>query len=226
MKIMLKNEGNINFNNKYHIELTKSNRLIEIDNNYLSKVVKPQQTIVIEIKLIFVSREPPDNSFLLCFKLVDDKNKNVSGSVYECNFIINRDEDDDNYSNSNDVDNEYNEEDKVDKKMKNKKKKNSFSSEDNDNEKENENENKNKNDNNNSNKNKNINLNFSNKISDDEFEKIYSDLNEEYNLLSIGKEKDFIKIKINEILQKENIEYQTKDDLIEIIKEKLLDFIF
>ena len=64
------------------------------------------------------------------------------------------------------------------------------------------------------------------KINEDDFEKIYKDLNEEYNIEKMGKNRDFIKKSINEILQNLNKKFNNKNELIDFIKEKLLDYIF
>ena len=64
------------------------------------------------------------------------------------------------------------------------------------------------------------------KINEDDFEKIYKDLNEEYNIEKMGKNRDFIKKSINEILQNLNKKFNNKNELIEFIKEKLLEYIF
>ena len=64
------------------------------------------------------------------------------------------------------------------------------------------------------------------KINEDDFEIIYKDLNEEYNIEIIGKSRDFIKKSINEILQNLNKKFNNKNELIDFIKEKLLDYIF
>ena len=236
MKIKLKNEGNIIFNNKYHIDLNKSNSLIEIENNYLTKVVKPQETIEIEIKLIFILNDSLENNFSLCFKLVDDKNKSVSGSTLECNFHINKDDEEDNYNNSSDNGNNnfgnknHNKSDDEfdDSKNKNKnnyKKKNSSSNSDDNEHFDNDNHN---NDNNNDDDDEdNKNIDFNDKINEDDFEKLYDSLNDEYNIEVMGKNKDFIKIHINKILKENDTSnINNKNELIEFIKEKLLDYLF
>ena len=64
------------------------------------------------------------------------------------------------------------------------------------------------------------------KINEDDFEKIYKDLNEEYNIEKMGKNRDFIKKSINEILQNLNKKFNNKNELIDFIKEKLLEYIF
>jgi hypothetical protein len=64
------------------------------------------------------------------------------------------------------------------------------------------------------------------KINEDDFEKIYKDLNEEYNIEKMGKNRDFIKKSINEILQNLNKKFNNKNELIEFIKENLLEYIF
>ncbi len=233
MKIKLKNEGNIIFNNRYHIDLNKSNSLIEIENNYLTKVVKPQETIEIEIKLIFILKDSLENNFSLCFKLVDDKNKSVSGSTLECNFHINKDEEDNNYNNSSDDDknnfgnenhNKSDEEfnDSKTKKKNSYKKKNSSSNSD-DNERFN-NDNHNEDDDDDED---NKNIDFNGKINEDDFENLYNSLNDEYNIEVMGKNKDFIKIHINKILkEKDTSNINNKNELIDFIKEKLLDYLF
>ena len=67
---------------------------------------------------------------------------------------------------------------------------------------------------------------FYDKISEDDFEKIYSDLNDEYSIEVIGKNKDFVKNKISEILQNLNKNFNNKNELIDFIKEQLLDYLF
>ena len=199
MKIRLKNEGNMKFNKKYHLDLNKPNKLIKINNNYLPKIVEPQEIIEIEIKLIFISIESLENSFSLCFELVDDKNKNVSGSSLECNFNIKRDEEDDNDNSLNDIEKE--------------KKENKSESEDNDN------------DNGGGDKMKKI-KKITDYMNEEEIEIFYSKLNNDYNIEANGKDINFIIIKINEILQNENIQFKNKEEFKEIIEEKLLDFVF
>ena len=67
---------------------------------------------------------------------------------------------------------------------------------------------------------------FYDKISEDDFEKIYSFLNDEYNIEVMGKNRDLIRKNINEILQNLNTKFENKKELIEFIKEKLLDYLF
>ena len=67
---------------------------------------------------------------------------------------------------------------------------------------------------------------FYDKISEDDFEKIYSDLNEEISIEDNGINKDFVKNKISEILQNLNKNFNNKNELINFIKEQLLDYIF
>ena len=67
---------------------------------------------------------------------------------------------------------------------------------------------------------------FYDKISEDDFEKIYSDLNDEISIEDNGINKDFVKNKISEILQNLNKNFNNKNELINFIKEQLLDYIF
>ncbi len=67
---------------------------------------------------------------------------------------------------------------------------------------------------------------FYDKISEDDFEKIYSFLNDEYNIEVMGKNRDLIRKNINEILQNLNKNFNNKNELIDFIKEQLLDYLF
>ncbi len=67
---------------------------------------------------------------------------------------------------------------------------------------------------------------FYDKISEDDFEKIYSFLNDEYNIEVMGKNRDFIRKSTSEILQNLNKNFNNKNELIDFIKEQLLDYLF
>ena len=84
-------------------------------------------------------------------------------------------------------------------------------------------------DNNNEHKYINVNDNdgieFKGVITNEEFEQLYNQLKEEYNISNFGTE-EFVKLKIEEILKKEDYSGLEKEDIINDLKEKIMDEIF
>jgi len=247
IKIEYKNIGQNNWNRKYKVELLNNyNENISIENiNDIEQNIKPGETYEVNISLKFYSLDE-EKKYVLEFILKDEKNKSiVENSKAVINLIIENDEGGNNDDNNHDNDgiefkglitnkdfeqlyNTLNEQhnistmengnkDLVKIKVEEILEKEEYSNT----EKEN------------------ILSDLKKKIMDElrdefngiitneDFEQLYKSLNEDNNITTMENvNKDLIKIKVKEILKNEDYSGLEKEDIINDLKEKIMDEVF